>query len=202
MLLVGMMGAGKSTVANLLARQLGWPLVDTDALVEQRAGKSVAEIFARDGEAAFRAAEAAAVAGVPDIEEPVVVSVGGGAVLAEANRRTMRAAGTVVWLRARPATLAARVGSGSSRPLLVDRGWEPREALEKLVAERRLYYEEVADVVVDVDEISADEAARFVLAAIQDALPMEARLECSTGTRLPRLPPETPARRFGVRVRN
>jgi shikimate kinase len=99
-LLVGMMGAGKSTVAALLAARLGWPSVDTDAMVESGAGATVAEVFDRYGEAAFRAAEAQAIAELEQVEAPLIVSVGGGAVLNEANRSAMRAAGTVVWLRA------------------------------------------------------------------------------------------------------
>ncbi len=109
------------------------------------------------------------------MEEPLIVSVGGGAVLGPANQQAMQAAGTVVWLRARPGTLATRVGSGSSRPVLACRGRDPGEALEKLVAERRPYYEQVADVVIDVDGISAEEAAALVMAALQDALPLDAR---------------------------
>ncbi len=175
MLLVGMMGVGKSTVAGLLAGRLAWPVLDTDAVVEQHANASVAEIFARDGEAAFRAAESDIVAGLAKTATPLVASVGGGAVLSEPNRRAIRAAGTVVWLRARPATLADRVGSGRGRPLLLERGLEPEEALEKLVAERRPYYEEVADVVVDVDGISPDDAAGLVLAALNGALTLDRR---------------------------
>ena len=161
-----MMGAGKSTVANLLAGWLRWPVIDTDTVVEQRAGATVAEIFADEGEDAFRAAESAAIAELRDMEAPLVISVGGGAVLSEANRRALRAIGMVVWLRAEPGTLAARVGEGTSRPVLTTSGLAPREALQKLVADRRAYYEEVADVVVDVDEISAEEAARLVMKAL------------------------------------
>jgi len=165
-LLVGMMGAGKSTVASLLAGWLGWPMVDTDTVVEQRAGTTVADIFATDGEGTFRLAESKVIAELRDMALPLVVSVGGGAVLREHNRHALRAAGTVVWLRAAPATLAARVGQGAGRPVLVSSGLEPREALEKLVAERRSYYEETADVVVDVDDLSSEEAARLVMQAL------------------------------------
>jgi len=151
LLLVGMMGAGKSTVAGALAARLGWPLVDTDALVEQQAGASVAEIFAGQGEARFRALESAAVAGLQAGPEPLVVSVGGGAVLDQANRSALRRAGTVVWLRARPETLAARVGDGAGRPLLAGGG---PGALERLLAEREALYRQVSDLVIDVDDLS------------------------------------------------
>jgi shikimate kinase len=173
-LLVGMMGTGKSTVARLLAGALGYGLVDTDSLVEARAGRTVAEIFEHDGEQRFRAAEAHAVAGLGDMEGPLVVSVGGGAVLAEANRRAMRALGTVVWLRARPATLAERVGAGLGRPLLssgpVGPGGAtaPHDVLARLDGERRALYEEVADLVVDVDDLSAPQVARRVADALAE----------------------------------
>jgi shikimate kinase len=169
-LLVGMMGAGKSTVAGLLAVRLGWPLIDTDTLIERKAGTSVAEIFARDGEDVFRAAEAGAIADLEGGQEPLVVSVGGGAVVSEANRKALRAAGTVVWLRARPATLAARVGSGKSRPLLSRGGLEPRAALAQLAAEREGCYRAAADMVVDVDDASAVQVADLVMTALASAL--------------------------------
>jgi shikimate kinase len=172
-LFVGMMGAGKSTVASRLAQWLGWSLVDTDTVVEQRAGTTVAEIFGAEGEDAFRAAESKAIAELREMEPPVVVSVGGGAVLSEVNRQGLRAAGTVVWLRAKPATLAARVGRGTGRPVLVSSGLEPRQALEKLVSERGPHYEEVADLTVDVDDISSEEAARLVMEALTTRLALD-----------------------------
>ena len=170
MLLVGMMGAGKSTVASLLADRLDWPLVDTDVMVENGAGATVAEVFDRDGEAVFRAAEAEAIAELEQMDEPLIVSVGGGAILRETNRSAMRAAGTVVWLRARPATLAARVGSGRSRPLLHRGGLTPQAALEQLATEREAYYQDAADLTIDVDDISPSQAADLVMTALASAL--------------------------------
>jgi shikimate kinase len=169
-LLVGMMGAGKSTVAGLLGTRLGWPAVDTDEIVEGRAGASVTEIFDHDGEAVFRAAEAKAIAELELAEEPLVVSVGGGAVVSAANRRALRAAGTVVWLRARPSTLASRVGTGRSRPLLSRSGTETEAALAHLTSARETYYRDAADLVVDVDDMPAAEAADRVMRALKSAL--------------------------------
>lgn len=165
-LLVGMMGAGKSTVANLLAERLGCLTVDTDELVERRTATTVAEMFAGEGEAAFRAAESQAIMELGNIVGPLVVSVGGGAVLSGANREALRSLGTVVWLRAQPATLARRVGSGEGRPLLERAGRRPAEVLAQLAGERQAYYQEVADLVVDVDGLSSGEVVSHVLAAL------------------------------------
>jgi shikimate kinase len=170
--LVGMMGTGKSTVAGLLGGMLGLGAVDTDQLVEGRAGRTVAEIFEEVGEAGFRVAEARAISEVGEMAGPLVVSVGGGAVLAPTNRAAMRALGTVVWLRARPATLAARLRAGRDRPLLSTSPGNPSGAttahdiLVRLGTERRPLYEEVADIVVDVDDLSAPEVARHVADAL------------------------------------
>jgi len=159
-LLVGMMGAGKTTVGRLLAEKLGWDYLDSDEEVQAATGLTVPELFARDGEAAFRDAESAALARACADTEPVVVSVAGGAVLRPDNRSLLRASGRVVWLRARLATLTARVGDGVGRPLL---DVDPAGTLAKLYDERRPLYEEVADLTVDVDGLTAPEVASLVL---------------------------------------
>lgn len=156
------MGAGKTTVGQALARRLGAPYFDSDRQVERRTGLTVPEIFAARGEAAFRAEERAALVEALGAEGPVVVSVAGGAVLDADNRRMLRQGGTVVWLRADVETLAARVGAGAGRPLL---GHDPAAALAQLYEARRPVYAEVADVVVDVDHLTPDEAVERILAA-------------------------------------
>lgn len=163
LLLVGMMGAGKTTVGSLLARHLGWRYRDSDADVEEDTGLTVPEIFARHGEDAFRAAEARVLAEACADPAASVVSVAGGAVLDPRTRRRISDCGTVVWLRARPETLAARVGDGAGRPLL---GEDPAAALVRLNDVRAPLYAEVADVVVDVDDLAPDVAAERVLAAL------------------------------------
>ena len=159
-----MMGSGKTTVGRALARRRGWRHLDSDEQVQARTGKTVPEIFETDGEAAFRAEEARALAdAVASDDAPAVISVAGGAVLDPRNRRVLMGGGTVVWLRADPKTLAARVGDGRGRPLLAD---DPAGALRRLDEERRPLYEEVADMVVDVDDLTRDE----VVDAIERAL--------------------------------
>jgi shikimate kinase len=161
-LLVGMMGAGKTTTGHLLAERLGWSYRDSDADVEAATGLTVPELFARDGEAAFRRAEATVLAAACAEPSPSIVSVAGGAVLSEDNRRLIASSGIVVWLRARPETLAARLGDGFGRPLLGD---DPAEAVVRLDAVRAPLYAELADVVVDVDELTAVTVADRIINA-------------------------------------
>jgi shikimate kinase len=161
-LLVGMMGAGKTTTGRLVAQRLGWGYQDSDADVEAATGLTVPELFARDGEAAFRRAEAGVLHAACANPVPTVVSVAGGAVLSEENRRLIAASGIVVWLRARPETLAARVGDGAGRPLL---GQDPGAALVHLNDVRAPLYAQLADVVIDVDELDATTIADRIIAA-------------------------------------
>jgi shikimate kinase len=164
-LLVGMPGCGKSSVAPLLAPRLGWGYVDTDAQIERVSGLTVRGFFARHGEAAFRAQEARCLAWVLGLEEPVIVAVGGGAVVDPENRRMMKERGIVIWLRATVPTLVAHLKTGAGRPLLEDAP-DLRTALAQLDAERRPLYQEVATVTIDVDDGDADKVADRVLRAL------------------------------------
>lgn len=162
LVLVGMMGAGKTTVGRMLADRLGWSYLDSDAQVTARTGHTVPELFAQQGEEAFRTEETAALIEALSGSDPVVVSAAGGAVLSATNRDFLERSGTVVWLRADPGVLADRVGDGRGRPLL---GSRPASALADLDAVRRPLYESVAEVVVDVDALTPDEVVDRVLAA-------------------------------------
>ena len=153
LVLVGMMGSGKTTVGRLLAERLGWIFADVDETIATGAGGAIEQIFATAGEEAFRAEERRVLrellsGGAVDAGDPSVVSVGGGAVLDEGSRTVLRAGGTVVWLRASCDTLAQRVGEGTGRPLLAG---DPEGTLRRLTEARAPLYQEVADVVVDVD---------------------------------------------------
>jgi shikimate kinase len=162
-LLIGMMGAGKSTVGRMLADRLGWPYFDSDEQVEAHTGHTVPEIFAARGEAAFRAQEALALAQATTGDGPAVLSVAGGAVLDAESRLRIKGAGLVVWLRASVATLAHRVGSGQGRPLL---SGDPEANLARLLLEREPLYEQLADLVVDVDHLDVEEAVEEIRAAL------------------------------------
>ena len=154
-----MMGAGKTTVGRALASRLGYVYVDSDRQVESRTGQTVREIFETRGEAAFRADEKRALAEALDSQDPVVVSVAGGAVLDPDNRERLRRAGLVVWLKASPETLARRVAGQDDgfghRPLLGD---NLLESLTRLYRDRAPLYEEVAHVVVDSEVLAPEEA--------------------------------------------
>jgi shikimate kinase len=162
-LLVGMMGSGKTTTGQNLAARLGWRYHDSDADVEARTGMTVPEIFAREGEAAFRQAEADVLAEACRDTSACVVSVAGGAVLNPETRQRVASCGIVVWLRARPETLAGRVGDGTGRPLL---DVDPAVALVNLNEVRAPLYAEVADIVIDVDDLDPREIVERILAAV------------------------------------
>ncbi len=166
--LVGMMGSGKTSVGRALAGLLERPFVDTDQLVEDLAGMSVAELFAAEGEEAFRQREAELIRQLAEGPAPGVLSVGGGAPGREQNRRVMRSSGAVVWLRATPEVLVRRLGRGEGRPVLG--GPAGPEALlarvRELVELRRPWYEDCADVVLDVGEGLARDVAERVAEAL------------------------------------
>ena len=141
--LVGMPGAGKSVVGRELAGRLGVPFIDLDTEIERETGRTVAEIFSADGEAAFRALEADALvkAGTQD---PAVVACGGGVVLEPANRITLRATGVAVYLDVPLEQLRSRVRPASDRPLIHEEG-----DIERLLEQREPLYREFAAHVVD-----------------------------------------------------
>jgi shikimate kinase len=164
LVLIGLMGAGKTTVGERCAERLDRPFVDTDDVVEAVARRSVRELFAEAGEAKFRELERDAVRDATASPAPSVIACGGGAVLDPENRRRLRETGTVVWLRAAPTVLAERVGAdGVDRPLLAPRG--AVATLERLAVVRAAAYEAVADATVDTDHRTVDEVVDAVIEA-------------------------------------
>lgn len=162
-LLVGMMGAGKSTVGGALSRRTGWPYLDNDDLVRQATGRSITEVVAEGGEPALRRAESAALGQALALDPPAVAGIAGGVVLDPADRARLARGGFVVWLRAGVDTLARRVGAGKGRPWLQP---DPAAALRRLATERDPHYASVARLVVDVDTLDADRVALLILDAV------------------------------------
>ncbi|MBU4271920.1 MAG: shikimate kinase [Planctomycetes bacterium] len=164
--LIGYRATGKTTLAKLVAERLGWPWADSDDEVERRAGKSIARIFAEDGEPAFRELEAAVIADLCR-RDRLVLATGGGAPLRPESRRAMREAGKVVWLRAEPLAILARLEdddwTADHRPPLSDSG-PVREIMQFLQA-RTPIYQELADMVIDTDARKPDELAEEIIAS-------------------------------------
>jgi len=162
--LVGMMGAGKSAVGTALARALEVTLVDSDEEIVIAANRSIAEIFERDGEAFFRTRESEVIARLLQ-GPPCILSTGGGAFLAETNRRMIHKAGISVWLRADLELLWQRVRHKTTRPLL--RASNPRDTLRALYETRLPIYAE-ADLVVDsAADLSVEDMAARVIVALR-----------------------------------
>lgn len=160
--LIGMMGAGKTAVGKRLANALRWPFADADAAIEAAAGTTIADIFAEIGEAAFREKERQVIARLLGSEKQVI-ALGGGAFMDPATRRLVRARALSIWLRADLDALLRRTGRRGDRPLLAH--GDARATLEKLLAQRSPVYAE-ADIVVDSDKGPLN----VVVARVLDAL--------------------------------
>ena len=159
--LTGFMGTGKSTIAGLLAKELGILCMDLDAQLEREQKKKISELFDAYGEAYFRELETALLKRL-ELRERLVVSCGGGVVLREENIASMRRGGKIVLLTAEPETVWARVRGRQSRPLL--RGCQGAFDIEKLMEQRRARYEAAADVSIKTDGKTPRELCGEILA--------------------------------------
>jgi len=159
--LIGLMGAGKSTVGEALANQVGWRFIDTDVEIEAVTGRTVRELWEQGGEEAYRPLEAQVVVDALERTDPSVLAAPGGVVNHEAASAAIGAAEVVaVYLRASVATLLERVGRNPGhRPLLGD---QPEGVVAQLFAQRDRAYEDLADVIVETDELRLHEMARAV----------------------------------------
>jgi shikimate kinase len=162
--LVGMMGAGKTTLGRALAHRLGRRFVDTDKILVDRTGVPVATIFEIEGEDGFRRRESQVIAEFLAGGD-CVVATGGGAVLAEENRRMMRDHGVVVYLRARAESLWERTRHDTTRPLLATP--DPRATIAEMVQKRDPLYRDAAHVIVDTGAQSAATVVNRVIAALE-----------------------------------
>jgi len=160
------MGSGKSSVGRAVAKALRFQFLDTDQLLVERAGQSISEIFATEGEASFRTRETQVLESLK-AQTRCVISTGGGAVLAERNRTLLRELGFTVWLTASENALFERVSRATHRPLLQTAN--PRETLSRLMQERAPLYEETARTVVDTTFLAQPAVVSEVVAAAKQA---------------------------------
>ena len=161
--LIGFMGAGKSSVGRTLARTTGLPRFDTDEMIVARFGLTVAEIFEKHGEEEFREAETEALRELAGQGAAIVVT-GGGMVLRPENRQLLRALGFVIHLWADEETLFSRISRRSTRPLLKTEN--PHATVAELLRKRLPLYREVADAEVDTTPLSHDEVAERILQSV------------------------------------
>ena len=162
--LVGYRGSGKSTIAAALAERLGWPWLDADAELELRAGMTIKQIFDEQGEKGFRDLESAVVADLAGGDRQII-ALGGGAVLRDENRGALADRGKIVWLKASPESLLARIEADTTtaarRPNLTSLGGLAE--IRKLLAERTPLYESCADLMIDTENKSPAEIARQII---------------------------------------
>ncbi|MBC8126081.1 MAG: shikimate kinase [Gloeobacteraceae cyanobacterium ES-bin-144] len=160
--LIGFMGSGKSTVGRELQQRLGYPLVDMDQAIEQRAGKAISEVFAGEGEAAFRDMETALLRELSDPTAPRrIISTGGGIVVREGNRALLKDLGYVVWLDAPVRVILERTAKSRARPLLETE--DPAERVRVLMEQRRPFYQESSHLKLDVAGLSSGEVVTGIL---------------------------------------
>jgi shikimate kinase len=164
-LLIGMMGSGKSSLGRRLAARTGWPFLDNDALVQMATGRTARDLLAAEGEEAMRAVESAALDAGLRVEPPTIIAVAAGVVLDEVARERLGKAGVVVWLHAPPEVLAKRATGATHRPWVDN---DPRAWFERVTAEREPTYRSLADVTIDTSAGSPAASADAVLAALQE----------------------------------
>ncbi len=171
-ILIGPMGSGKSTIGRHLAARLRVPFADLDDVIVQRAGKSIPDIFAEDGECVFRALEGEELAEACANHKPQVIGTGGGIVMSAPNRERMKKAGRVIWLDASPEILADRIRGDANRPLL--KGVDPLVKSRELHRKRSPLYEECANLKACTGETQIEEAVDTIMAFLSELGPVNA----------------------------
>lgn len=162
--LVGPMGAGKSTIGRLLAKELGYPFKDSDREIEARTGADIPWIFDVEGEEGFREREEAMIAELVR-EDGIVLATGGGVVMREANRQALAANGLVVYLRTSVDQQLQRTAKDRQRPLLQTP--DPEKVLRELMAKRDPLYSEIADLTIDTDQRGPKIVVNTIMGALK-----------------------------------
>ena len=161
-ILIGFMGSGKSTIGRELSHSLGYPLLDTDALIVKRSGKPITRIFADEGESAFRDLESTILEElVADSTERRIISTGGGIVTRPANSPLLRRLGYVVWLVVSPAEILRRTSRNKNRPLLNNE--HPEETVRTLLEQRTPAYRDTAHLTIETDHLTFPEISAGII---------------------------------------
>ncbi|MGL6195398.1 MAG: shikimate kinase [Thermoguttaceae bacterium] len=169
-ILIGYRATGKSTLSRLLSERLGLPCVDSDVVIEQKAGKTISKVFAEDGETAFRDLEETVIRDLLDKEtggypNGVILATGGGAILRKTTRDLLRSNGLTVWLCASPDTVLKRMSgdatTGDRRPNLTN--LPPRDEIVKLLNDRESFYRETAKITLDTDSVPIESLVETIL---------------------------------------
>lgn len=170
--LIGYRGTGKSTIAPLLAKTLGWTHVDSDIVIEEKAQRTISEIFADGGEPVFRRMERETIADLLK-QQQQILSVGGGAILNADTRRELRQAGPVVWLTAQIDTILKRIGNDhmtqQRRPNLTDHA-DARAEITEVLSARRELYAEASTLVIPTDDREPTEVCQAIVVALGGSL--------------------------------
>ncbi len=164
--LVGLMGSGKTTIGRALAKRLNLRFVDADHEIESRTGASITLIFEIEGEASFRQREADVISDLTQ-QQGIVLATGGGAILNQESRRSLRERGTVVYLRASVGSLVQRTSHDRQRPLLQTA--DPRARIEELMRQRAPLYEEVAHITVETGRPNVQSVVQNILVQLEQS---------------------------------
>lgn len=165
-ILIGFMGSGKSTVGIRLSYRLRRVVEDTDKMIEKRMKKSIAEIFATEGEEYFRTLETKMLREAIKKKRYQIISVGGGTPIRVENRKLLKRLGTVIYLRVQATTVYERIKRDTSRPLLQTE--KPLERIMELLDKRKEAYENCADIIIDVDQLPMKEVVELIANKLEE----------------------------------
>lgn len=161
LILIGFMGCGKTSTSIKLSYRMRRTMIDTDRWIEQKQGKSISEIFAEEGEEAFRNMETQCLQELLEDRSGQIISVGGGLPMKKENQKLLRELGLVIYLQVTPQTVYERLKNDTTRPLLQSEN--PRQKIEELLEKRAPIYEQTANYIIEVKDRSCEEVAELII---------------------------------------